>query len=169
MINRKIILCYRKIISAGAARPWDQLVFDDSYLEFRMQAQNFTTGTPYTSYAELMRHIPAAAQLAARITPAISGYVQQLGNLMPDIISNTGRRFIRFDSFQLEIINSDINDKNKHQIGINFYSVPLLWVDTIDNYLLVAEPPQAQEADAPLLTHLFQLVPYLTIHSLSYV
>ena len=34
MPDRIITLCYRKIIDATATRPWDKLVWDDSYREF---------------------------------------------------------------------------------------------------------------------------------------
>lgn len=39
MANRTITLYYRKIIDATATKPRDKLVFEDSYTEFKMQAQ----------------------------------------------------------------------------------------------------------------------------------
>lgn len=171
-MNKRIItFCYRKIIDAASAKPWDKLVFEDSFMEFKMQAQNYSTGTPYTSYADLVKHVPNAARLAGLVTPSITGYVQQLGSIMPEILNNAGRRFLQFDRFQLEIINSDINDKAKHQIAINFYSVPMLWHDTIQNLLLVSSydaDGQQKSTDAnEFSTNLLQLPPYLNISSLK--
>jgi len=171
MQKRVIILCYRKIIDIRSFKQWDKLVFESTYLEFKMQAQNFSQGTAYTSYSELLRNVPNAQRLAGMVTPSVTGYIQQLGSIMPDILNNVGRRFLTFSKFQLEIINSDINDKDKHQVAVNFYSESLFWHDTIDNYLLIS----AQQAESQLnvennciSTNLMQLQPYINITSLQY-
>jgi hypothetical protein len=170
-MNKRIItLCYRKIIDLNSVKPWEKMVFEDSYMEFKMQAQNFTQGTAFTSYAELVNNVPDSRQLTVMITPAITGYVQQLNGITPDILNNIGRRFLRFDKFQLEIINSNINDISKHQVAINFYSVPLVWIDTIANYLLVTDQlndPETEESE--ILTNLVQLPNYVNIHNIKNV
>lgn len=171
MQERVIILCYRKIIDIRSVKQWDKLVFESTYLEFKMQAQNFSQGTSYTSYAELLRNVPNARRLTGMVTPSVTGYIQQLGSIMPDILNNIGRRFLTFSKFQLEIINSDINDKDKHQVAVNFYSQPLIWHDTIDSYLLISD----HTPEIPLFTennnistNLMQLQPYINISSLQY-
>jgi hypothetical protein len=172
MQKRVIVLCYRKIIDVKSAKHWDKLMFESTYLEFKMQAQNFSQGTTYTSFAELVRNVPDAQRLTGMITPSVTGYIQQLGSIIPDILNNIGRRFLTFDRFQLEIINSDINDKEKHQVAVNFYSAPLIWHDTIDSYMLISDhAPKSQplaENDS-ILTNLIQLQPYLNISSLQYL
>ncbi|QEM11276.1 MULTISPECIES: hypothetical protein [Mucilaginibacter] len=172
MQKRVIVLCYRKVIDNRSVKQWDKLVFDSTYLEFKMQAQNFSQGTAYTSYAELMRNVANARRLTGMVTPSATGYIQQLGSIMPDILNNVGRRFLTFSRFQFEIINSDINDKDKHQVAVNFYSAPLIWHDTIDSYLLISDHlPENQpsaEGDA-ISTNLMQLQPYVNISSLQYL
>lgn len=172
MNKRTITLCYRKIIDVSAAKPWDKLVFEESYLEFRLQAQNFSTGTSFTSYAELIRNIPNAQQLPAIITPAVTGYIQQLQGIIPDILNNIGRRFLEFNQFKFELINSDIQDKSKHQVAVNFYSEPVIWHETIGDFLLISaqKPEPAADSlpdDKAVFTHLFHLQPYLTIYSIK--
>ena len=169
-MNKRIItLCYRKIIRPNAALPWDKMLHEDSYMEFKMQAQNFSVGTPYTSYAELLRHFPNAQKLAGMVAPSVSGYVQQLGGIVPEILNTLGRRFLKICSFQFEIINSDINERDKHVVAINFFSEPLLWHDTVDNYLLVSPyvPNILPDENDEIMTDLFQLQPYLNIHSVK--
>lgn len=167
MQKRIITLCYRKIIRPGATAPWDKMVHEDSYMEFKMQAQNFSAGTAFTSYAQLVQHFPDAQKLAAMVTPAVTGYVQQLGDIIPDILNTLGRRFLRFNSFLFEIINSDVNDRDKHSIAINFFSEPLVWHDTIANNLLISAHNPTTEAEGEVFTNLFQLQPYLNIHSIT--
>lgn len=166
---RIITLCYRKVINTNSTRPWDKLVFESSYLEFKMQAQNFSHNTSFTSYAQLVNNIPGAHQLSARILPAISGYIHQLNNVVPDILNNIGIRSLWFDSYQLEIINSDIKDKARHQVAINFYTQPLVWHESIGEHLLLSvyEPDAAAGNEA--VTNLIQVQPYLNICTLKTV
>lgn len=172
MPKRVIVLCYRKIIDSASVKAWDKMVFESTYLEFKMQAQNFSLGTEYTSYAELLRKVPNVQRLAGMVTPSVTGYVQQLNSIMPDILNNLGRRFLTFNKFQLEIINSDINDKAKHQVALNFYSEPMIWHDTIDNFLLISDHlPENKLLDesSKALTNLMQIQPYVNIYSLQYL
>lgn len=167
MDKRIITLCYRKIIRPGVTTAWEKMVHDDSHMEFKMQAQNFSNGTMFTGYADLLRHNARAQELPARVMPAVTGYVQQLNQIIPDILNVLGRRFLRFNNYQFEIINSDINDREKHTIAINFYSEPLVWHDTVGDKLLVSAYQTDTEQQAEILTNLLQLQPYLNIHTIK--
>jgi hypothetical protein len=171
MKKRVIILCYRKIIDSRSVKQWDKLVFESSYMEFKMQAQNFSQGTAYTSYTDMARNLPNIQRLTGLVVPSVTGYIQQLGSIMPDILNNVGRRFLTFNKFQLEIINSDLINKDKHQIAVNFFSEPMIWHDTVDNFLLISEhmpENQLQPESEKMLTSLMQIQPYVNIYSLQY-
>ncbi|MCC9136101.1 hypothetical protein ACFSKU_16640 [Pontibacter silvestris] len=164
MLPRTITLCYRKVIDATSTKPWEKLVFEDSYMEFKMQAQLYNQNQKYHSFAELLQMVPGASQLHFLVSAAVIGYLQQLNETVPDIVNNLGKHFLKFNQYQFEIINSDLQDKSKHQIAFNFYSEPLLWHDTVGNYLLVSA--KSQVAAEEVITNLFQLQPYVNIHSL---
>lgn len=164
MNERTITLCYRKLIDSNAGKPWEKLVFEDTYTEFRMQAQLYNQEKRYRTFGELLHYAPGADKLHFLVSAAAVGYLQQLNGLVPDILNNLGKHFLKFSKFQFEIINSDLLEKNKHQVAINFYSEPLVWHETIGTYLLVSEQ---LEASTETLTNLFQLQPYLAIHSLQ--
>ncbi|GAA4335790.1 hypothetical protein GCM10023149_44020 [Mucilaginibacter gynuensis] len=166
MAKRKIVLCYRKIIDVNSNKPWEKLVFNDSYMEFRMQVQNFAEVQTYPSYGELLSHVPEVKKLNHIVSGAVMNYIQQLNEVMPDILNNLGRRFLKFKTFQFEIINSHLHLKDKHQVSISFFSEPVLWYDTIDNYLLIGNEIPAESV---VLTHLFQLQPYLSIYSVQMI
>lgn len=165
MENSTITLCYRKIIDAQSTKHWDKNVFEDSYAEFRMQIQNYVQFRQYPDYGLLVHHVPQARQLNQQVTPAITGYIQQLESITPDILNNLGRRFLRFERFQFELINSHFEQKDRHQIGISFFSEPMVWHATVGNYLLLSSKAQAAQSE-PLLTHLMQLQPFLSIYHL---
>lgn len=164
-MSRTITLAYRKIMDANSPKPWEKLVLADSYREFRMQAQLYNQGGHYRTFGELLHHVPAAEKLHFLVGGSIGGYVQQLKGVAPDVVNNVGRYFLKFTHYQFELINSDLHDPSKHQVAINFYSEPLHWHDTIGTYLLVSAAASST-ASGEVLTHLFQLQPYLTIHAL---
>lgn len=162
-----ITLCYRKIIDVNSVKQWDKLVFESSYMEFKIQAQNYSHGTAFTSYADLLKYVPNAQKLAGMVAPAITGYLQQLNDIVPDVLNNVGKRFLKFNKFQFEIINSDITDKARHQVAVNFYTDKLVWYDTIADFLLVADYRSEATGEEEVLSNLFKLPPYVNIHSLQ--
>jgi len=163
MIQRIITLCYRKIIDINSNGNWEKLVFEDTYTEFRMQSQLFNTGKKYQSFAQLIQEVPGAEKLHYLVSPACIGYLQQLNEKIPDIHNSLGQICLRFKSFRFELINSDLNRKDVHQVAINFYSEPLLWHDTIGNQLLLS----SEKAALSQLTDLLPMVPFLSIYSLN--
>ncbi|CAM4383857.1 hypothetical protein SAMN06265348_11463 [Pedobacter westerhofensis] len=165
MATRIINLCYRKIIDANAAGIWEQLVFNDTYTEFLMQAQYYNQEKKYTSLAQLVLHVPDAERLHFLVSAACIEYLQQLNERIPDIYNILGNKFLNFKSFHFEIINSDITQRSAHQVAINFYSEPLIWHDSIGSYLLVSQ----KDAKQPELTDLVKLVPFLSINSLKII
>ncbi|MBF9142004.1 hypothetical protein [Hymenobacter properus] len=167
MPDRLITLCYRKIIDATATRPWDKLVWGDSYTEFRLQAQNFNPENRYRSFGEMLHYVPGAERLHFLVSGAVTGYVQQLSERMPDIFNNLGRQFLRFNRFQFELINSDLQDKSKHQVAVNFVSTTLRWHDTVGQLLLVSDAAPAAAPGGEVLTHLVQLQAFLSIYSIQ--
>lgn len=165
MLKKVITLCYRKIIDAGNTSYWDKFVHEDSFAEFKMQAQFYNQEQQFTTFAEMLLNIPEAEKLHFLVSAAITGYLRQLNGIIPDILDNLGRRFLTFENFKFEIINSDINDLEKHKVAVNFFSKPLIWHSTIDNLLLVSQFKETDEEET--FTNLFQLQPFVSIHSIK--
>jgi len=165
MAKRIIRLLYRKVIDANAQKAWERHVFEDSYAEFLLQAQFYNQDKKYSSFGELLTHVPDAEKLHFLVSPAITGYLKQLNGKVPDVLNNIGKHFLPFRNFKFEIINSDIKHKTRHQVAVNFLSEPITWHDTIGNQLLVSLNNESE--DGAVLTELFSLQPYLSIHSLK--
>ncbi|MDT9071350.1 hypothetical protein, partial [Escherichia coli] len=79
----------------------------------------------YFSFSDIITHVPAAEKLHFLVSAAVIGYLQQLQGRVPDLVNNLGRLFLPFKNFRFEIINSDIKDRSKHQVAINFFTEPL--------------------------------------------
>jgi hypothetical protein len=170
MEKATIRLLYRKIIDNNAADIWEKHVFDETYKEFLMQVQNYNREKKYFTYGELIHHVPGAEKLNFLVSASIIGYLKQLKGIVPDIINNSGKRFLPFKNYKFEIINSDTRDKSRHQIAVNFISEPLAWYDTIDNRLLVAiKGDEATVQNGEVLTEMFTMQPHLSIFSLKRV
>jgi hypothetical protein len=160
-----IRLVYRKIIDVSSQAPWEKNVFNDSYKEFLMQAQLYNQEKKYNTFGELIAYVPDAEKLHFLVSGSIIGYLKQLNGKVPDILNNNGKHFLPFSGYKFEIINSDIRNKDKHQVAVNFMSVPLTWHDTIGSQLLVSL--QADSLNGEILTEQFALQPFLSIYSLK--
>jgi hypothetical protein len=166
MMNKTIRLCYRKIIDNNSPKMWEKMAFEDSFREFKMQAQRFNPGNRYNSFSDILLNNSAAEQLHFLVSGAVVGYVEQLNEKIPDVINTLGKHFLPFKQFRFEIINSDLKDITKHKIAINFFSEPVTWVDTIGDTLVVAVN-NVYENDE-LLTDTVTMVPFLSIYSIKY-
>ena len=165
MPEKIITLCYRKVIDVANTNPWDKFIHEDSFAEFKMQAQFYNQEQKYSTFAELLLNVPGAEKLHFLIGGSIIGYLQQLNNIIPDVLDDLGRRFLMFDNFKFELVNSDINNIEKHKIALNFFSKPLIWHDTIGEHLLVSQFKETNEQET--FTNLFQLQPFVSIHSIK--
>lgn len=166
MTNSIIRFCFRKIIDASTQGAWDKLVFEGSYTEFLMQSQFYNQEKKYTSFAEIIRNVDGAEKLHFLVSASVTGYLQQLNGKIPGVTDNLGRHFLQFKNFRFELINSDIKNKQAHQVAINFFSEPMYWHDTIDNYMLVS-PVNGEKSEDGILTYLVQVQPFLSIYSIK--
>lgn len=160
-----IRLVYRKLIDANAAGQWEKLVFEDSYAELLLQAQNFNQHGKFTTYAQLIRNGTDPGQLNFLVSAAVIGYLQQLNDTIPDITNNLGKLFLKFKQFRFEIINSDFTNRARHQVAVSFYSDPLTWHDTIGSQLLLSVPGELE--NGVQLTQLFTIPDFVSIYSLQ--
>ena len=60
MPQKIITLCYRKIIDSSNKSPWDRFVYEDSFAEFKMQAQTYNQQSKFSTFAELILNAPGA-------------------------------------------------------------------------------------------------------------
>lgn len=168
MEKRQIRLIYRKVINAATENLWEKYIIDHTYKEFLMQAQLYNTEKKYGTFAELKNHVPDSQKINFLVSGSVNGYLKQLQGKVPDILNNIGKLFLPFERYKFEIIDSDLGDKTKHRIAIEFISEPMMWYGTIDNLLLVAINHNKLNEDEEILTDTFALQPYLSIYSVHH-
>jgi hypothetical protein len=165
MMIKSIRFCYRKIINADAPTAWERLIFEDSYTEFKMQAQRFNQENKYSSFADILYNNAAAEQLHFLTCAAATGYIKQLNHKIPDVQNTLGKTFLPFSNFRFEIINSDVKDILKHRVPVNFYSDVVTWVETIGGTMVLSLNNTVEAGE--LLTESFVLPPFVSIYAIK--
>lgn len=164
-MNKVIRFCYRKIIDASSEKAWERLVHEDSFAEFKMQAQRFNEENKYNTFNEILQHNTAAEQLHFLSSAAIIPYLKYLDEKIPDVLNVLGKHFVPFKDFRFEIINSDMRDKSKHTVAINFYSEPVTWIDTVGDKMIISINNETEAGE--WLTEILSLQPFLSIYSVK--
>ncbi|MDQ6480308.1 hypothetical protein [Dyadobacter sp. LHD-138] len=167
MTKGLIQLCYRKIIDADAQKVWDKYVFEDTWMEFFMQAQTYNQEGQYNTFQEITENVPAASNLNYLVSTAAINYIRQLKDIVPDIVNVYGKLCLPFNRFRFEIIHADLKDKDGYKIAVYFYSEPVTWIDTLDGKLLIAYGDQREnlQSGTEVETEMIALQPYLNISS----
>lgn len=162
-----IRLCYTKVIDKDCETAWDKNVFHATHQEFYMQAQQFDQQKRYSTFREMLAHIPKADQMHYLVSTAAKGYLLQLNNLVPDVTNAAGKRCVSFRNFKFEILDSHVTDKNQHRIAISFYSEPLLCVGALESRLIIstAAKAEAYEAGQEIDTDTLPFRPGLSVSS----
>lgn len=164
---KKIRFAYRILIDSKAQSLVEKYIFEDTYKEYLLQHQLFNSKeNPKATFRELLHENPKAEQLHFLLHIAANGYLEQLNGLIYKVPDFLGKNYMPFESFQLDIINTDITDITKHKIGITFYSPLLLWLDTINNCFLVSQQIENQNN---FETMMFQFQNNLSICYLEHI
>ncbi len=156
---------YRKIIDASSLKAWERLVYEDSYIEFKMQAQRFNEGNKYNTFGEILQNNNAAEQLHFLTSGAIIPYIKHLDEKIPDVMNVLGKHFLPFKNFRFEIINSDIKDISKHSVAINFFSEPVTWHISLGDKMIISINDEPTNGE--WLTETLALPPFLSIYSVK--
>lgn len=164
--KRIIILGYRLVIDKNAQNGWRKQVFEDTYAEFLMQSQYYNREKKYSLLSDIIHHDPSAEKLHYLVSAAAVGYLKQLNGLIPGIANNQGKPVVPFKNFRFEIINSDTKNKELHEVAISFFSEPLLWYDTLGDYLLIST--QTDNVEEVYETELIEVQKMMNIHSIKF-
>lgn len=162
-----IRLCYRKLIDADSKQAWEKMVFDDTHLEYYMQAQRIDPEGRFPSFRELAESDPRTEELHYLTSTAAIGYIRQLNDTIPEIANQFGKSCLPFKHFRFEIVSSHNTDKSLHRIAIWFYSEPVRWLGTVGEKLIISYQTKAVEADMEVETDMIPLVPFLSISSIT--
>lgn len=159
-MKAKIKLAFRVVIDENSSMLWDQYIFEDTYLEYKIQHQVFDDkDDPVKNYWQLLLKNCNAEKIPFLLSTAVVNYVSQLNGeikSLPDVLSNT---YFPIEDFKLDLISSNVEDKSKHKIGLTFYTPELLLMDIIDNKYLLSKTTSGEHFD----TFMFSFHPQVAI------
>lgn len=138
MSVRKINLSYKCIINSKSSDRLEQMIFNDTYLEFKLQFQNFNDGRLETFNSLIKVKPELENKLNFLVSAGATNHILQLNNLIPGIKNTQKKPFLQFNKYSFEIVESHLQDKSQHEIAITFYSEPMYWLDTLGKYLLIS-------------------------------
>ncbi|GAB2840176.1 hypothetical protein [Ferruginibacter profundus] len=156
----------KKIIEAPAVSLWEKLVFDATWMEYRMQAANYNQQSKATLFTAIARENSNAEKLHGAVSTAAIGYIRQLQDVIPGLVNAHGKNMIPFKNFKFNIIQSDMVDSALHKVEIIFISEPLTLIDVYTNRYLIAvgdklqQLQEGKEVETELITQVEQLSIY---------
>jgi hypothetical protein len=136
---------FQHIITNDTKSLWDKYVFDDTWMEYKMQAANYNTVSQKTVFTDIIKQDPAAEKLHYAVSTAAIGYIRQLNNIIPGLLNAHGKAIVPFKNFSFHIIQSDMNDKALHEVAIVFIAEPVTLIDVFNEHYLIAIGDKQQQ------------------------
>jgi hypothetical protein len=133
-----IKLGFQKTIDHTAVSAWDTCVFDDTWMEYKIQAANYNQQNKATLFTTILKENAAAEELHYAVSTAAAGYIKQLQGIIPGLFNTHGRSTIPFKNFKFNIIQSDMLNNKLHKVDIVFISEPLTFIDVFTGQYLIA-------------------------------
>lgn len=164
MQSAQITLSYRQLIDANATGDLEKKIFEDSYVEFLMQAQAYNTDKQFKTFTELKAHNPKSNSLHYKVGFAIGLYIRELGNRIPGVTDSLGSKELPFELYHLELIESHIEDRQQHRVAVIYVTPPFTLLNIIGDRLLLVSPEQTGQPDT-YDTFMVSLQPQLSITS----
>lgn len=158
---KKITIQFRKIFSADSTKTWENGLWNDSFLEYKMKAQFYDEKVEFPDFKQLLQAKPDAEKLHYLTSLGCMGAMQQLNNLMPDVVDTLNKRCLPFVNYRFQILNTNFNQKEKHRVQIDFFSEPLYLIEAFGDTLWLGLV-QAEQ-DENMVTFMVKMQPNLMI------
>jgi hypothetical protein len=169
MIKGIIKFSFQKIIDENSTSLWDKYVFDDTWMEYKIQAANYNQQSKARLFTDIIKQNAAAQKLHYSVSVAAVGYIRQLQGVIPGLLNAHGKIVVPFKNFKFNIIESDITNGKLHRIEIIFISEPIICIDFFNNHYLIAaadkqqELNEGKEVETEMIPHSNQLSIYSII------
>ena len=151
-MNKALIkLAYKQIIDSSSAGNFERNVFNATYQEFLLKSQAYNMERKFKTFSELRANDGRANSLHYKLSFTIGNFINSLNNNIPVLTDNAGNS-LPFDVPKFELIESDITDKTKHQIAINYCTDILILLDIIGEYMILAMGDVANNETAESFT-----------------
>lgn len=158
---------YKRFIDENSVFVWDKAVFENSYMDYKIQIQNFPEFEAFPVFADFLKNVPEAETIHHKVSQSIYQNLNQLDGIIPQIVDAYGGFCLQFRKFKFEIIDSDLFNKSKHRVSIEFISEPLLCLGKMGDDFLIApfEELENYKNNQEIATRLIPSQKFLNIYS----
>jgi len=132
-----IQLAYRRVITEQCKSPFEQNVWLVSYNEFLLKSKAYNLDRKFNTFREMVNNDGRANSLHYKLSFPALPFVEQLQKKIPSLTVNAGKNIV-FNSWQFELIDSDIRNRSQHTIAINYYIDTITVIETLGEYMLLA-------------------------------
>jgi hypothetical protein len=160
MATAFIKLVYKQIIDASSTGSFERNVFQATYHEFKLKSQAYNQAEKFTTFSELKANDGRANSLHYKISFAAEYFIEGLKNQMPGLVDNIGNP-VNFDVAMFELIESDLTNKDAHQLAVSYSTGILTLCDIVGEYLILAKGEVVANQTAETFT--LKLQPNLSI------
>jgi len=146
MKNALIKLIKKQYIDANTIEKPFVDIFTDTFTEFGIQLQNLGIST----WQQVLdrRGQESAQRINNSVYRAALTYINSLNNLIPGLTNTLQTNQIQFVNCNLNIIQSDIRDRNLHKISLYYQSDILTLIDSFSDRLLLANGDKSSDLQA---------------------
>lgn len=165
MTQALVRIVLKQEIDSSSTGNFERNVFDESFIEFQLQAQAYNTENKFRTLQELVANNPKANSLHYKVGFSIGLFVNELKNVIPGLKDSLGRP-VSFASHQFELIHSDITQRAAHRVAITYETDTMTLFATAGDYLVLATGDRLVEQDRqPVDTFLLKIQPNVSISS----
>ena len=132
-----IQLAYRQVITEPCKSPFEQNVLLVSYNEFLLKSQAYNIERKFNTFREMVNQDGRANSLHYKLSFPVLPFMEQLQKKIPLLKDNAGKNIV-FDTWQFELVDSDITNRSRHTIAINYYTDIITVIETLGKYMLLA-------------------------------
>ncbi len=161
-----IRLTYKHIINAASSSDFDKSIFHLTYDEFLLKVQTYLLENPCNTFSEIKKKDGRANSLHYKISFPVN-HLLTATDTMPVIKDNMGNN-LRYDMAKTELVESDITDREKHEVAIIYTTPELVLRKTIGEYLLLSKKEDTNEKMESTETFMIRVQPYITITHFQY-
>lgn len=138
MATAFIKLVYKQVIDTSSTGNFERNVFQATYDEFKLKSQTYNQEGRFTTFTELKANDGRANSLHYKISFAAEYFIEGLKNQMPGLVDNIGNP-VSFDVATFELIESDLTNRDAHQLAVNYSTGILTLYDIAGEYLILAK------------------------------
>ena len=151
MVKSLIKISSKQIITTNSKSDFETSVFKVSYNLFLIASQEYNVEGQFTTFEEMMKNETRASSLHYKCGDAVKEIVRSLNNKIPTLYDTLGRPNITFKEYEFEIIQSDIQNIEKHMVAITYTTSELILLNTFGNYLLLSKGNNFQNSSKDCL------------------